>query len=168
MGVVLVVCVGGSIVVGRGNRPLSAPALQDASQTSGPGGALYLGKLPTKVVGEYFAILPMRPPQGHKVLGGVCTQTAGGVCLHHKLSLTVSLIMCRPQPFWACNLARSNRTCRCCSRCAHPAGSNLRSGLQGLGSDLLFQVRPPSWLQSAVDTDWSQLGAQTASPSGRG
>lgn len=40
---------------------------QDASQPSGPGGALYLGKLPAKVVGEYFAILRMPPPEGHKV-----------------------------------------------------------------------------------------------------
>ncbi len=40
--------------------------MQDDVTERGPAGPLYLGKLPTRVADEYFAILSFRP-QNHQV-----------------------------------------------------------------------------------------------------
>lgn len=40
---------------------------EDPSRIEGSTGVLYLGKIPPRVMGEYYAIIPARPPAGSKV-----------------------------------------------------------------------------------------------------
>ncbi|KAL6779388.1 hypothetical protein ACKKBG_A12125 [Auxenochlorella protothecoides x Auxenochlorella symbiontica] len=45
-----------------------------SSQVDGGQGPLYLGKLPSRVSGPYFAILPLQPPANHQATGVIGTQ----------------------------------------------------------------------------------------------
>lgn len=40
---------------------------EDPSRIESPNGVLYLGKIPPRVTGEYYAIIPTRPPAKSKV-----------------------------------------------------------------------------------------------------
>ena len=47
--------------------PSSPPSQEDANRIEAASGVLYLGKLPPRAVGEYFAVIPVRPPAGSMV-----------------------------------------------------------------------------------------------------
>lgn len=40
---------------------------EDPSRIESPNGVLYVGKIPPRVTGEYYAIIPTRPPAKSKV-----------------------------------------------------------------------------------------------------
>ena len=52
---------------------VAAFAQEDANRIEGPSGVLYLGKLPPRAGGEYFAIIPVRPPAGSMVRVVACS-----------------------------------------------------------------------------------------------
>jgi hypothetical protein len=88
---------------------------EDPSRIESPNGVLYLGKIPPRVTGEYYAIIPTRPPAKSKVRHLIQTATCSVSPRHEKLTIEIFFVY-RELELWAFSSAQESHTSPSCDK----------------------------------------------------